>query len=160
MNKLAPVLLMSCVFLLWLGIMLSLARIVLLGLKSKSWPNTYGKITQSQIIKAKRSETGSFLTHYRTVIQYEYIVGDVSYKSQTLSFPDQAWQILNRGLRSLRVAKTLQTKYPMNQSIEVYYNPKNPRQSVLEPIIADKNFILLLIIFLVMGMLFAAILIQ
>lgn len=151
---------MSCVSLLWSGIMLFLARIFLLGLKGKSWPNTYGKITQSQITKVKRSETGSVFSHYRTVIQYEYIVDDVSYKSQTLSFPDQAWQILNRGLRSRQSAKKLQTKYPINQSIEVYYNPKNPKQSILEPTIADKNLILTLIIILVMGLFFAAMLIQ
>ncbi len=103
----------------------------------------------------ERSETGSLRTHYRVVIEYEYIVDSVSYKSQIMSFPDLAWRILNRGWRSKQSVKQIQTKYPINQSVQVYYNPKKPRQSVLKPGIFDINFILMLIIALVVGTFFA-----
>ncbi len=83
-------------------------------------------------------------------------IDGVSYQSQTLSFPDQAWRILNKGLRSKQAAKQLQTKYPINQSVEVYYNPRNPKQSTLEPMIFDRNFILILITYLVMSVFFIA----
>lgn len=156
MDNLIPIISMSCVLVLWSGIMLILIRTLSLGLRSKSWPKVYGKILQSEITKVKRSETGSILSKYRVVIQYEYTVNDISYKSQTLSYPDQAWQILNRGLRSQQSAKQLQTKYPISQSVEVHYNPKNPRQSVLEPVIFDMNLILMLMTLLVMGVFFAA----
>ena len=136
--------------------MLFLVRSLILGIRSKSWPNVYGEITQSQISKVKRSQTGSILDHYRALIQYEYIIDDISYKSQALSVPDQTLQILNRGLRSKRVAKQLQAKYPVNRGVKVYYNPRNPKQAILEPVIADTNFILIFVSFLVIGGMFVA----
>ncbi|MEJ2749329.1 MAG: DUF3592 domain-containing protein, partial [Anaerolineae bacterium] len=97
----------------------------------------------------------SVIKHYRVVIQYEYVIVDIPYKTQALSVPDQTCQILNRGLRSKRVAKQLQAKYPINQSVKVYYNPENPKQAILEPAIADMNLILIFITFLVLGGMFA-----
>ena len=156
MNEFAPILSVSCLFVIWLSIMLLLVRGLILGIKSKSWPNVFGRITQSQVSKVKRSQTGSILDHYRVVIQYEYVIDDMAYKSQTLSVPDQTWQTLNRGLRSKQVAKQLQSKYPVNQSVKVYFNPRNPRQAILEPMIANMNFILIFVSYLVMGGMFVA----
>ncbi len=156
MDKFASILSISCVFIIWLGIMLILVRSLVLGIRSKSWPNAYGRIIQSQISKVKRSQTGSLIDHYQVVIQYEYVIDDISYKSQTLSIPDQTLQILNRGSRSKRVAKRLQSKYPINRNVKVYYNPRNPKQAILEPVIADTNFILIFVSFLVIGGMFVA----
>ena len=136
--------------------MFLLIRSLILGVRSKSWPNVSGKITKLQVSKVRRSRTGVLIDHYRVVIQYEYVVDEILYKSQALSIPDQIWQILNRGLRSKRVAKQLQTKYPINQSVKVYYNPRNPKQAILEPVIADTNFILIFVSFLVIGGMFVA----
>ena len=156
MNEFAPILSISCLFVIWLGIMFLLIRSLVLGIRSKSWPNVFGKITQSQISKVKRSQTGSILDQYRVVIQYKYVINDIAYKSQVLSVPDQTWQTLNRGLRSKRVAKHLQSRYPVNQNVKVYYNPRNPKQAILEPMIANMNFILIFVSFLVIGGMFVA----
>jgi hypothetical protein len=136
--------------------MLLLIRSLVLGWRSKSWPSVNGNIIQSQISKVKRSQTGSLIDQYRIVIEYEYVIDDIPFKSQILSIPDQAWTILNRGLRSKRAVKQLQKKYPKDQIVTVFYNPRNPGQFVLEPVIADTNFILIFVSFLVIGGMFVA----
>ena len=72
-------------------------------------------------------------------VLYEYTVNRDTYKSNKICFTNT-----NSPLNES--ASELERKYALNQIINVFYNPQNPKQAVLEP--GRKDGLLLSIIFL------------
>ena len=138
-------------FLIWLIIFVFLLRILVLGIKSRSWYGTEGKIVHSEIRKISRSETGAIIDQYRTTIKYRYRVKDAEYESGNISFGDLAWYLLGRGLKSQNSAKKIVRKYPPEKSVKVFYNPGNPKQAVLETGIINFYFLVIFLTVIVMG---------
>jgi hypothetical protein len=94
------------------------------ALASRSWPSVEGEITTSE-----EEKVGS---HYRVSlkpkINYSYSVNGEIYRSgrikigaQSISSTDRSW-----------VERTLK-RYPLGKKLTVYYNPKLPLKTVLEP---------------------------
>jgi hypothetical protein len=82
------------------------------GFKSKKWPTTQAKISNSTITVEKGWETENVA--YR--VEYEYHVGGETFTNRTVSFESE-----------------VQKHIPEGFEVPVYYHPKNPKLSVLEP---------------------------
>jgi hypothetical protein len=65
--------------------------------------------------------------------RYHYSVADRKYDGSRVTYSDG----INKTMRALR---KLQEKYQGKSSIQVYYNPTNPKQSVLVPGLSIFNF--------------------
>lgn len=94
--------------------------------KSVDWPSAPGTVTKSEKEKRTTTEgTGSdkkTITYYAAVINYEYKVDGKTHNSNRIAFGGQ-----NRN----RSAELL-NKYPKGKSVDVFYDPDNPREAVLE----------------------------
>jgi energy-coupling factor transporter transmembrane protein EcfT len=95
------------------------------GLESKNWPVAKGSVTQSEI--EKRTETTGSGTSRRKVVKsypvvkYTYSVGNRDYQSGRITFGQS------------KDAHHTVARYPKGKNIQVYYNPENPAEAVLEP---------------------------
>ncbi|MDW5290220.1 DUF3592 domain-containing protein [Formosa sp. PL04] len=98
---------------------------------SKHWPKISGTIKEMSGFGKKYS------------VLYEYTVNRDTYKSNKICFT-------NTNAPVSESASEFEKKYALNQIINVFYNPQNPKQSVLEP--GRKDGLLQSIIFL--GILF------
>lgn len=94
---------------------------------SKQWPKVSGTITKAPEFGRKFG------------LLYEYTVNRETYKSNKRCFTNSNRPIKQR-------ANVFEEKYALNQIINVYYNPNNRKQAVLEP--GRKDGLLLAIIFL------------
>jgi hypothetical protein len=94
---------------------------------SKQWPKISGTI------KEFPSHTGRFS------MLYEYTVNKNTYKSRKISYTN------SRVPKNLRPSE-FEKKYALHRIVDVFYNPNNPKQSVLEP--GRKDGLLLAIIIL------------
>jgi hypothetical protein len=97
-------------------------RDLLRNYRSKKWPTTIGRIRSIDVEKAETYRMG---ISYIPVIAYTYSVGDQSYDGDLLTFSGigyteqaKAWAFLE--------------KYQHSTQVEVHYDPRNPKQSVLE----------------------------
>jgi hypothetical protein len=91
-------------------------RNIVLSKASKQWLKVSGTI---KVI----SDFGSNLK-YR--LEYEYTLNRNIYRNCRVIF-------LTSKTYAKRRASEFQNKYSLNQIVDVYYNPKNPKQAVLEP---------------------------
>lgn len=91
-------------------------RTVLLSKSSNQWPKVSGTIKAI-------SDFGSDLK-YR--LEYEYTLNRNVYRNSRIIFST------SKTYRK-RLARAFENKYVQNQIVDVYYNPKNLKQSVLEP---------------------------
>lgn len=94
--------------------------------ESLSWPSTDGEISHSAVLyqTSTNPSTGNTST-YKPDIAYRYKVHDRSYSSSRIALMDLA--------SSPRYAQNIVDRYPDNSSVQVYYNPANPAEAVLEP---------------------------
>lgn len=84
-----------------------------LSLDSKTWPKVEGEIIEVPVVRR------SYL------ISYYYELRGIRYQGHRLFFTNSLeWE---------RRAKTIRNKYHAGQRVMVYYNPHNPKQTVLQP---------------------------
>lgn len=98
-------------------------RNVMLSKASKKWPKVTGIITHTQ-----ESQLGS-----KFKLGYEYTLRDHTFKSRRVFYS-------NTTTYSKKLAIEFDQKYSKYQIVNVFYNPKNPKQAVLEPGRADGAF--------------------
>ena len=121
----------------WIGAVLFVALFLFTGLgtlglglamalkagESLSWPKSSGTIEVSRVINAYSS--GS-VQMYRVDVQYRYAVGDQLYTSNQIvdgGYSGSDWREMQR----------VAARYLPKQNVDVYYNPKQPDQALLEP---------------------------
>ena len=104
------------------------------GYSSLKWPKTKGVIVNTWITKSydPGSIGGQFL--YAPNIAYEYTVNNKPYEGETIGYP--GWRSL------LSYAKNKIASYPTT-GVDVFYDPKSPAHSCLEPGVSI-SFILLM----------------
>ncbi|MDP2924523.1 MAG: DUF3592 domain-containing protein [Candidatus Omnitrophota bacterium] len=105
---------------IWVSGMLYIA---IMGLRSKSWPLTTGKIIASDVRK-KVSGGRRRTVSYQPYVLYEYYVGGNQMQSEQLAFGD-------RLQTSEKKAQKIIESYPAGKNVPVYYNPQKHTQSVL-----------------------------
>lgn len=96
---------------------------------SLSWPSTEGKIISSRVESKISTNSGKqriSTTSYFADIMHEYTVRDKEYSSKIISFGNY-----NSSDRSR--AEEIVNRYPDGKKIQVFYNPSDPDNSVLEP---------------------------
>ena len=82
------------------------------SIQSASWQSTTGHVVTSTTSGTGRAR--------RAIIEYEYSVGREKYSSQTV------------GWAGLSLPSAERNKFPRGTTVQVYYNPKNPTDAVLE----------------------------
>jgi len=97
--------------------------VAIMGLRSKTWPLTTGKIIASEVRK-KVSGGRSRSVSYQPYVFYEYYVGGNKMQSEQLAFGDRL-QV------SVKRAQKIIENYPAGKNIPVYYNPQKHTQSIL-----------------------------
>ena len=90
---------------------------------SQNWPSTEGKIASRRLLAQKFKEyDGDYYTNIEGIIRFEYTVDGTTYSSRAVDSLDSLFYPHETALR-----------YPEGKDVLVYYNPRNPAKSVLEP---------------------------
>lgn len=92
------------------------------GLAARGWSTVSGQITQSEIEVSR----GRFDKFYTPRVSYEYRVNGVTYSGSRLVFGDASFT-------SEASARERAGSLQVGNQVKVYYNPRAPGQSVLEP---------------------------
>lgn len=98
---------------------------------SASWPAVQGQITQS-VIEENRDEDG---TSYDAEIRYEYVVNDQQYNGDMVNFGEYSGSHAH--------AEGIVNRYPVGQTVQVYYNPAEVTEAVLEPGVSTSSYLVL-----------------
>jgi len=85
---------------------------------------TTGKITESMTKWSGSPAHNAYGLHFQ--IRYEYKVNNVLYKSDRVNYG-------YKGSSDESLAEKYVKKYPVGKSVIVYYDPLDPKKSVLEP---------------------------
>lgn len=114
--------------------------------KSQQWPSVEGSITLSDMATNYDSEDGSVT--YSAKVFYAYSVGGTAHTGSTVSFGDY-------GSSDPSHAGGIVSRYPAGSRVQVYYDPVDPNNSVLEPGATWSSFVGVIagIVFLVIGIL-------
>lgn len=95
------------------------------GKASLKWPVSRGIISKSSV--RKRNSSGGSGMSYSFEVEYEFQVDGSSFVGSTYSYKITTNSANSKG------ATALVEQYPLNSEIDVYYNPVNPKESVLLP---------------------------
>ena len=146
------------------GIILSLALIALgillirKNAKSKQkanecmgWPTVLGRVTRSEVVKSESSNEDGTTYSYTPHIEYVYHVLGQNYTSTQVVFGG----FISTG--SPKASQLVVNKYPLNDSLRVFYNPANPREAILEQTVGSgaKGALIGGIILVIVGVLIA-----
>jgi hypothetical protein len=135
-----PKLLVTLLF-SFIGLILSIIGILnyLKAKNSITWPTAVGTILTSDVKKETSSSSNNgTVTTYKPEICYSYKVEGIEYISNRIR------PLFNYSSSSSTKAFTLTRKYPVNSQITIYYNPKKPKVSVIEPGLKADNIVFLL----------------
>jgi len=131
MNDTLVVVIGSCFVLVGIATGAFFCYRILQAVASKRWPFVLGELESSDLREAVyrgrevgggADEASAWLVDFK----YSYTVADKKYRGKRVTYSDS----VNKTMRALR---KLQDRYRGKSQIQVYYNPKNPQQSVLVP---------------------------
>lgn len=105
---------------------------------STRWPFVIGELESTELreVVYRGREVGGGVDEAAAWVvnfKYGYAIADKQYQGTRVTFSDH----VNKTMRALR---KLQDKYRGQSQILVYYNPKNPNQSLLIPGLSIFNF--------------------
>ncbi len=94
--------------------------------ESNSWPSVAGFVTASEIVQTDANEVvaAKFGRGYLPEVSYRYNVRDRDYESGRITF--------SKGPPTVKRAEEAVERYPVGQEVEVFYDPANPAQAMLE----------------------------
>lgn len=119
------------------------------GRQSLSWPSTEGEIAHSAVLfQTESSPSQGRNSTFKADIAYRYKVNGRSYSSAKIAVLDLS--------STMRSAQSLVDRYPDKSKIDVFYNPRDPSDAVLEPGSSSGVTVLYLIggVFVAAGLLF------
>src|SRR3954468_20444042 len=96
-------------------------RNINLALASSNWEKTSGKIVRSDLQDLSIGRKASF----KAVIEYTYTVGGVIHRGTRIRFADTTGS-------AAEAQREIINQYPVNTTVDVYYDPHNPGEAVLE----------------------------
>ena len=93
-----------------------------------TWPTVIGKVTASRIVEGKSisSETRQEIFTYRPEIEYTYSAGGKEFSSTRQAFGKILWY-------QPAEAEEFKSRFAPGTSVQVYHNPANPRDAVIDP---------------------------
>jgi hypothetical protein len=96
---------------------------------SASWLRENGVIIDSDIIEVRNA--GDVVTagvvEYQVYVRYQYKVNDREFFNSTISFPNPPH------FPDRESADIYRRRYPVEGEVAVYYDPRNPAESCLQP---------------------------
>jgi len=134
---------------------------IFLGLKEvqaslfaqKHWKKTQGKIMTSKIEHSYRQRqiTRPVSVSYVIYAKYSFIVSGQEYVGNRLTFAKNS-----RSYHNYVEANSMLALLSAGKTVDVYFSPKDPRQSVLDTSIQTKSYILILFGLVFMGVAISA----
>jgi uncharacterized protein DUF3592 len=111
-------------------------RQIVKGARTRRWCVTRGTITRDGLdeVLDLAAHRGSLRSWYRPVISYTFAVGDTSWTGHRVVVSDTTDDRF-----TFRQAKVWFDRYPSGTSVNVYFDPLDPSQSVLVPGIPWRN---------------------
>ena len=100
---------------------------------SADWPSVEGRITSSLVDHSTDAEGAD---SYSPEVTFVYVEDGRSYESHTIKFGENSYS-------SERKAQEILSRYPMGQTVTVFYDPENPEKAVLEPGVSSGSYIVL-----------------
>ena len=95
--------------------------------QSESWPSTEGEIAHSATLyQTDSTATNNGVATFKADIAYRYKVKGANYSSSKVALLDLATSSSGR-------AQTIVQRYPDKSKVQVYYNPADPSDAILEP---------------------------
>lgn len=112
------------------------------GLKAKNWPTASGSVVDSQITM-HYDDDGDRM--YGTAITYRYAVDGLDYSGNKRTFVEYSSNNRNR-------AENIVAMYAPEMPVQVFYNPEDPEEAVLEPGTNGGMFLVLLVPLIFIGL--------
>jgi hypothetical protein len=101
---------------------------------SVDWPSVEGQIIRSQVEHSTDAEGGD---SYSPEVTFVYVAADDrSHEGGTIKFGENSYG-------SERKAQEILSRYPLGQTVTVFYDPANPDKAVLEPGVSNGSYIVL-----------------
>ena len=149
------VLTVVCVAVPFLIVALILAAVVIrAGRKarvSQVWPSAMGQVLAAHLeARSSRNAQGSTTTAYFPVVVYQYSVGGQTYQSDRMRFG------MDVGEGLTRLGQRVVDRYPPGSQVEVFYNPDDPTEAVLERNARTPNRILTCVVIAIVGLVLVA----
>ncbi len=95
--------------------------------QSESWPSTEGEIAHSATLyQTDSTATNNGVPTFKADIAYRYKVKGANYASSKVALLDLATSSSGR-------AQTIVQRYPDKSKVQVYYNPADPSDAILQP---------------------------
>ncbi len=113
-------------------------RLYWLGTSSEAWPSAWGVLQGSQVIQRDhRTRNGAVWTDFQLMVRYRYVVGDKAYGGKRLRFSGNTY-------REEEEASIEVNHLRLEAPLPVYYDPDNPKRSVLERGVGRDTYVLIL----------------
>lgn len=96
------------------------------GLQAARWPTASGRITGAELEEGPMMGRFVRTVSHRAAITYAYQVGGREWRSKRVFFGDEAFATGTAARDRVR-------KYEPESTVQVYYDPDDPSQAVLEP---------------------------
>lgn len=94
---------------------------------SQRWPQAQGQIVRAEVeMSVSHDSDGRSIQRYYPMVEYAYTMGGQTYTSRRIAFG-----ATNTYGRVAEAAREL-ARYPLGQSVPVYYDPARPTEAVLE----------------------------
>ena len=112
---------------------------------SQAWSATTGEITESYVRESHSQDSDGYTsTSYYPEVRYRYQVMGAEYQGKRIAFGGDVGG-------SHKKARQMLTPYPVGQRMTVYYDPNSPEEAVLERRMGSKGFLIIGIIFTLIG---------
>ncbi len=116
---------------------------------SLSWPSTPGRVIESRVVESSSTDSdGDTTTTYRPYIKYEYQVVGATFTSDKLSIGPAV------STSNYRKSAEKVSRMPPGAAVNVFYNPDDPTDAVLEQRSNAGVMLTIGIIFAVIGLCF------
>jgi uncharacterized protein YjeT (DUF2065 family) len=92
---------------------------------SLDWPKTDGTVTSSKVVHTVTAGAHGNSNHYQPVVEYSYSTGGKEYSGNNI--------VIGPTGKLPWLAKREVDQYPVGSSLQVYYNPQDHSEAVLNP---------------------------
>lgn len=90
---------------------------------SLNWPSVSGLVTRSNLETTRKRTGNTKTTQHRVEVIYEYVVNDRVYRNDVVRF--------DQSKLSTKDKERLVSTHPVGMTVQVFYSPESPGQSVL-----------------------------
>jgi hypothetical protein len=106
---------------------------------SGSWNKTTARIVQSQVEARRSHDEHGYHTVYYPVVIYEYAINGQRYQNDRINFGPEV------GFGTTGPSDAIVGRYHVGNVVDIYFDPSNPAESVLERSAGSSNNILLFV---------------